>query len=78
MKEAPYTDGITESVRDVLDGEDKYFEEARLINVINRNLDKSARDIQSAILEAISSFTAGAPQNDDITLVVIKRTKSSA
>ena len=72
-----YTDGITEAVRDVLDGEDKYFEEARLINVINRNLDKSARDIQSAILEAITSFTAGAPQNDDITLVVIKRTKSS-
>ncbi len=73
-----YTDGITEAVRDALDGEDKYFEEARLINVINRNLDKSARDIQSAILEAITSFTAGAPQNDDITLVVIKRTKSSA
>ncbi len=72
-----YTDGITEAVKEVLDGnKDKYFEEARLIEVIKKNLDKSARDIQSAILEAISDFTAGAPQNDDITLVVIKRTKS--
>ncbi len=73
-----YTDGITESIREVSDGdEDKYFEEKRLANIIKKNLDKSARDIQSAILEAISDFTAGAPQNDDITLVVIKRSKSS-
>ena len=73
-----YTDGITEAVREVLDGDkDKYFEEERLVNVIKKNLDKSARDIQSAVLKEISDFTAGAPQNDDITLVVIKRTKSS-
>ena len=71
-----YTDGITEAVRDVSDADkDKYFEEERLVDVIKKNLDKSARDIQSAILKAISDFTAGAPQNDDITLVVIKRTK---
>ncbi len=73
-----YTDGITESVREVSDAdEDKYFGETRLISLIKKHLDKSAREIQSTILEAISAFTAGAPQNDDITLVVIKRTKSS-
>ena len=73
-----YTDGITEAVKAVSEGdEDKYFGETRLINLIQKNLNKSAREIQSAILEAISAFTAGISQNDDITLVVIKRTKSS-
>lgn len=73
-----YTDGITEAVKAVSEGEeDKYFGETRLINLIKKNLHKSAREIQSIILETISSFTAGTPQNDDITLVVIKRAKVS-
>ena len=73
-----YTDGITEAEREVVDGEmDKHFGETRLINLIKKNLDKSAREIQSLILAAITEFTAGAPQNDDITLVVIKRAKVS-
>ena len=72
-----YTDGITEAVREVAaKDEDKYFGEARLIDAIKKNLNKSAREIQSAILKAISDFTAEAPQNDDITLVVIKHTKN--
>ncbi len=73
-----YTDGVTEALREVAKKEEeKHFEEARLIKVIKKNLDKSAREIQSAILKAISDFTAGAPQNDDITLVVIKHTKKT-
>lgn len=69
-----YTDGITEAVREVsAKTENKYFEEVRLVDVIRKNLDKSARDIQSAILKAVSDFAAGADQSDDITLVVIKR-----
>jgi len=71
-----YTDGITEAVRDTKDrSEDKRFGEERLIKVVKKNQEKSARDIQSEILKVISDFSAGAPQNDDITLVVIKRNK---
>ncbi|MFC2161704.1 SpoIIE family protein phosphatase [Acidobacteriota bacterium] len=73
-----YTDGITEAVKSVSEGdEDKYFGETRLVNLIKKNLHMSAREIQSIILETISDFTAGTPQNDDITLVVIKRAKIS-
>lgn len=73
-----YTDGITEAVRDTKDKtEEKRFGEERLVEVVKRNLQKSARDIQSEILKSISDFSAGSPQNDDITLVVIKRNPSS-
>jgi serine phosphatase RsbU (regulator of sigma subunit) len=71
-----YTDGITEAIRNTTDRtEEKYFGEERLVEVVKQNLQKSARDIQSAILKAISDFSAGSPQNDDITLVVIKRNR---
>ena len=69
-----YTDGITEAVGS--SGEklsENLFGEERLIEVVQHNSSKSAREIQSAILEAISNHTADIPQSDDITLVVIKR-----
>ena len=69
-----YTDGITEAVGS--SGEkvsENLFGEERLIEVVWRNSKSTAREIQSAILEAISSHTANLPQSDDITLVVIKR-----
>jgi serine phosphatase RsbU (regulator of sigma subunit) len=73
-----YTDGITEAVRNTRDRtEDKRFGEERLVEVVKQNLQKSARDIQSEILKSISNFSAGSPQNDDITRVVIKRNPPS-
>jgi len=69
-----YTDGITEAVGS--SGEklsENLFGEERLIEVVQHNSNKSAREIQSAILDAISAHTANIPQSDDITLVVIKR-----
>lgn len=69
-----YTDGITETVRESMaKDEDKYFGEERLVAVVRENLHKSVREIQSEILKAVSAFSADSPQNDDITLVVIKR-----
>jgi serine phosphatase RsbU (regulator of sigma subunit) len=69
-----YTDGITEAVDTSLDSmAENLFGEERLIEVIRRHQAGSAREIQSAILAAISEFTEHSPQSDDITLVVIKR-----
>jgi len=71
-----YTDGITEAVGPSSEKiSENLFGEKRLIKVILANVAKTAREIQSAILKAISSHTANAPQYDDITLVVIKRTE---
>ena len=69
-----YTDGITEAARaKPIKIDEKYFGEERLVEVVKKSLHMSAREIQSEILQAISDFTEGAPQNDDVTLVVIKR-----
>ncbi len=69
-----YTDGITEA-RDPQPqkDEDKLFGEERLIEVIEANASLSAREIQAAILQAVSTHTKDTPQGDDITLVVVKR-----
>ena len=79
-----YTDGITEAqgpLEDLPDSDDEakeddrvnLFEEERLIEVIRSNRHRSAQEIQALILDAVRRHTAGTPQSDDITLVVIKR-----
>jgi sigma-B regulation protein RsbU (phosphoserine phosphatase) len=64
-----YTDGI-------LDAEDaggEFFGRERLLNTLLANLDRSAQEIQAALVEAVANFTRGAVQSDDIALVVAVR-----
>ncbi len=69
-----YTDGITEAADPSTEMvADDLFGVERLVDIIQANLHNSAREIQSAILEALARHTHNAPQYDDITLVVIKR-----
>jgi sigma-B regulation protein RsbU (phosphoserine phosphatase) len=70
-----YTDGITEarSPEEEKAVEDKLFGEDRLVQIVKDNASLSAREIQSAILQAVSAHTKNTPQGDDITIVVIKR-----
>ena len=69
-----YTDGITEAAGVSAEKiSENLFGEERLIEVARANMARSARGIQSFILKAITEHTAGVPQFDDITLVVIKR-----
>ena len=70
-----YTDGITEAREPEEEKAvgDKLFGEDRLVHVVKESAALSAREIQSAILQAVSSHTKNTPQEDDITLVVIKR-----
>jgi len=62
------TDGIWEAHN----GEGDMFGKKRLYEIIRTNAGKSAEEIQNGVLEAIRSFRGQAPQEDDITLVVIK------
>ncbi len=72
-----YTDGITEArTPDEEAVGEKLFGEDRLVRVIEENAFLSAREIQSAILQAVSAHTKNTPQGDDITLVIIKRRKA--
>ncbi|TMQ58801.1 MAG: HAMP domain-containing protein [Candidatus Eisenbacteria bacterium] len=63
-----YTDGITEA----MNPEREQFGEARLLGAIKRHAHLSAQEFSEALDKEIHEFTAGALQNDDITLVAIK------
>ncbi len=65
-----YTDGVT----DALDasGEDE-FGASRLTEVVLEHAEKSAQALTDEILGAVQDFTRGAPQFDDLTLMVVKR-----
>jgi transposase-like protein len=63
-----YTDGITEAMNP---GRDQ-FGEPRLLGAIKKYGHLTAQEFTEALDREIHEFTAGAAQNDDITLVAIK------
>ncbi len=67
---AVFSDGITEAV----DIEDAPFGEARLEGVIRSCMDDPAEKIIDKIVQAVNEYAGQAPQADDLTLVLMKRT----
>ncbi|MGI8669340.1 MAG: SpoIIE family protein phosphatase [Aridibacter sp.] len=65
-----FSDGVSEA--ESVDGEE--FGMERLTNVIKNNMQKSAAGLRDKIEFELSNFTTTAPANDDITLVIVKRT----
>lgn len=65
------TDGITEAMTEV--GED--FGESGLIDALRRNMSMPAEELAQTIIHDVVRF-GGSLQQDDITLIVAKRTKS--
>ena len=63
-----YTDGITEAMTKI--GEQ--FGNDRLIEFIKANSELAPEEFTQKLDAELHRFTGGAPQNDDITLVVIK------
>ena len=64
-----YTDGVTEA-----SGRDKeMFSEERLAAAIKATAHCPAQEIVDRIAAAVTHITGNTPQNDDLTLVVIKR-----
>jgi sigma-B regulation protein RsbU (phosphoserine phosphatase) len=63
-----YTDGISEAMThdDEEWGEERMIESARAVR------DKPAQEILRTVLADADKFTAGAPQHDDMTLLVLK------
>lgn len=64
-----YSDGVSEAQTDTYDE----FGPERLADIVDRERHRPASAITEAIVEAIDTFVEGAPQFDDITLMVIKR-----
>jgi serine phosphatase RsbU (regulator of sigma subunit)/pSer/pThr/pTyr-binding forkhead associated (FHA) protein len=64
-----YSDGISESVNEQGDE----FGEERLVEVVRKNLERSASGIRDRIDEALSRFVGSAAAVDDMTLTIVKR-----
>jgi serine phosphatase RsbU (regulator of sigma subunit) len=65
-----YSDGVSEANN--LKGDEFGIE--KLTEVIKKNLNRSASALRDKVESALSEFTQTAPANDDITLVIVKRT----
>ncbi len=64
------TDGIWEAS----DTSGQMYGKERLIELIGLHKDESAQQIASSVVKSVLDFCSGAPQTDDITLLVIKCT----
>ncbi len=64
-----YTDGITEAPNE----EQKEFSGSRLADVVRALHNRSAQEINDAILENVQRFSGAIEQRDDLTLVTVKR-----
>ncbi len=63
-----YSDGITETSNEAGD----YFEEARLMALVNALAEESVQQIATSVAEELERFAPGEP-SDDRTLVVVRR-----
>jgi serine phosphatase RsbU (regulator of sigma subunit) len=63
-----YSDGVTEA-NDIDHNE---YDEGRFIEVLKKHRTEPAGEIVNAVTKSLAEFAAGAPQADDITLVVAK------
>lgn len=66
-----YTDGVTETENE----QNFQFGTNQLYEILKKHSESSAKQIQDDIIETISTFRGDALQNDDITMVVIKKTE---
>jgi sigma-B regulation protein RsbU (phosphoserine phosphatase) len=64
-----YTDGVT----DAINAQQEPLGEERLAEIISRNAKGSAERLLAAIIEEIDDFIGETPQEDDLTLVIVKR-----
>jgi phosphoserine phosphatase RsbU/P len=64
-----YSDGIT----DAHNPQETLFEERRLLETVATNVHAPASELQDALLDAVHRFMDGAPAQDDITLMILKR-----
>jgi serine phosphatase RsbU (regulator of sigma subunit) len=63
-----YTDGVTEAQN----AAGEFFGKKRLREIVTAHAAEPCQAVHDAIQQAVTEFTEGAPQSDDITLVVLE------
>lgn len=69
-----YTDGVTEA----MNGRREQWGEKRFVDFIKANGRLTAREFIDKLNDELKEFTQGYPQNDDITIVVIKEKRTGS
>jgi serine phosphatase RsbU (regulator of sigma subunit)/anti-sigma regulatory factor (Ser/Thr protein kinase) len=69
-----YTDGVTEA----MNGRREQWGEKRFVDFIKANGRLTSKEFIDKLNNELKEFTQGYPQNDDITIVVIKEKKTGA
>ena len=64
-----YTDGVTEAQN----AAGEFFGKKRLREIVTARAGDHCQAVHDAIQAAVTEFTEGAPQSDDITLVVLEK-----
>jgi len=54
---------------------EEMFGEERLLEIIRQQAPSGSRAVEESVLEAIQDFTHGMPQTDDITFVVVEKSR---
>lgn len=67
-----YTDGLTES----MNSKHEEFGAERVMQIVRENYARSAQSILEAIIDGLYDFLSGAPREDDMTIMVLKREDS--
>ena len=63
-----YSDGVTEAEN----AAGQQFGEEALTELVKKHTKASSVQLHQLIIEEVATFTAGAPQNDDVTLVILE------
>jgi sigma-B regulation protein RsbU (phosphoserine phosphatase) len=69
-----YTDGISEAMTH----DDEEWGEERMIHAASGVRNKDAEEVLRALFAAADKFTAGAPQHDDMTMLILKLDSAAA
>jgi len=67
-----YSDGVTEA----MNAQEEMFGEERIAAVIDQHKNVPPAELIEHLVSAVKTFAAGHPQSDDITVVVMRRTRS--
>jgi len=63
-----FTDGISEAMNSA----DEEWDEARLMESVRACRDRSAVEMIDCLMRDADAFVAGAPQHDDMTIMIVK------
>jgi phosphoserine phosphatase RsbU/P len=64
---------LTDGIYEYRDAADQEFGEQRVLEILRTHHDKSAAEISTMLLTAVQEFAGNAPQEDDMTVVLVKR-----